>query len=307
MRLQEIYSICKLVQNSWFELSFEELKAAGNVSYYNVKAADALRTNLSSLDVIPSFQDAIAAVRKHSYGFTQSSGEITVDYRHKTPLLSDYQKLYIKVSTITDLFDALNYRQDSEGFDIKLPADISLTELSKCTKDLDTIFTKCPLFTSQDTSIKFAAVDVGSTWFTFIIAGTLAAATLRLIGELVDKALVIRSHYLTSKEQEERIRTLNIANEALENAMSVNKQITRGLLTKVSSELAEEHNITDPEDVGRLKSSIQLMADWMNKGMEVYASIQAPAEVKAVFPPIERQTLPESVIALLTDGTNAES
>ena len=72
-------------------------------------------------------------------------------------------------------------------------------------------------------------------------------------------------------------------------------------------ELAEEHNISDPEDLGRLRNSIQLMADWMDKGMEVYASIQAPEETKAVFPPIEKQTLPEGIIGLLTEGTDSTS
>lgn len=143
-------------------------------------------------------------------------------------------------------------------------------------------------------------------WLTFLVVGGAAVVTLRLIAELVDKALVIRSHYLTTQEQEEKIRTLQLGNDALENAMDINKQITKGLLSKVSGELADEHGISEPEDVVRLQRSVQLMADWMNKGMEVYASIQAPEETKAVFPPIEKQSLPEGVIALLTDGTQLD-
>lgn len=307
MRLQEIYYICRTVQESWNDLSFDEVKAAGNATYYKLKNADAVREILADLDTIESFQETIASIRNRSYGFAQSSGEITIDPRVKSALLGDYQKLYTKVSTITELFESLDYRQDSEGFDIKLPPDISLSDLSKCTKDLDTIFSTCPLFTNQENKIKFTAVDVGSMWFTFLVIGTTAVITLRLIAELVDKALVIRSHYLTSREQEERVRSLQLGNDALENAMAVNKQITKGLLTKVSTELAEEHNITNPEDLGRLRNSIQLMADWMDKGMEVYASVQAPDETKAVFPPIEKQTLPEGIIGLLTDGTDSAS
>lgn len=307
MRLQEIYYICRTVQESWNDLSFDEAKAAGNATYYKLKNADAVRGILADLDAIESFQETIASIRNRSYGFAQSSGEITIDPRVKSALLGDYQKLYIKVSTITELFESLDYRQDSEGFDIKLPPDISLSDLSKCTKDLDTIFSTCPLFANQENKIKFTAVDVGSMWFTFLVVGTTAVVTLRLIAELVDKALVIRSHYLTSREQEERVRSLQLGNDALENAMVINKQITKGLLAKVSTELAEEHNISDPEDLGRLRNSIQLMADWMDKGMEVYASIQAPEETKAVFPPIEKQTLPEGIIGLLTEGTDSTS
>lgn len=307
MRLQEIYYICRNVQESWNDLSFEEVKAAGNVSYYKLKNANAVRETLSELDTIETFQKTVAAVRRYSYGFAQSTGEITVDTRVRGNLMSDYQKLYAKVFTITELFDSLNYRQDSEGFDIKLPPDISLSDLSKCAKDLDTIFSTCPLFANQESTFKFAAVDVGSVWFNFLVVGVSAAAVLRLIAELVDKALVIRSHYLTSREQEEKVRSLQLGNEVLENVVSLNKQITKGLLTKVSTELAEKHNISDPEDFGRLKNAIQLLAEWMNKGMEVYASILAPEETKAVFPAVERQKLSESVVALLTGGSDAEA
>lgn len=302
MRLQEVYYICRNSKSSWNELGFDEVKAAGNVTYYKLQNADAIREILANLETIESFREAIASIRNRSHGFTQDTGDITIDARVKAALLVDYQKLHTKVTTITDLFESLEYRQDSEGFDIKLPPDISLSELSKCTKDLDTIFSTCPLFANQEGTIKFTAVDVGSVWFTFLVVGVAAAATLRLIAELVDKALVVRSHYLTTIEQEEKIRSLQLGNDALENAMGINKQISKGLLNKVATELAEEHNISDPEDLGRLKNSIQLMADWMNKGMEVYAAIQAPAETKAVFPPIEKQTLPEHIVGLLTDG-----
>ena len=306
MRLQEIYYICRNVKEAWIDLSFDEAKAAGNVTYYRLKNADEVREILAALSDIESLKETIAAVRNRSLGFLQHTGSITVEYNVKPALVGDYQRLYTKVSTITDLFESLDYRQDSEGFDIKLPPDISLSDLSKCTKDLDTIFSQCPLFTNQDSDIRFTSVDVGSVWLTFLVVGGAAVVTLRLIAELVDRALVIRSHYLTTQEQEEKIRTLQLGNDALENAMAINKQITKGLLAKVSTELAEEHNISDPEDLGRLRNSIQLMTDWMDKGMEVYASIQAPEETKAVFPPVEKQSLPESIVALLTAGADSE-
>ncbi len=307
MRLQEVYYICRKAQASWQDLSFEEAKAPGNVTYYKIKNADAVRDILGNLDAIDSFQETIASIRSRSFGFSQATGVITIDYHSKSPLNTEYQKLFTKVSTITELFESLNYRQDSEGFDIKLPPDITLSDLSKCTKDLDTIFTTCPLFTTQDGTIELAAVDVGSMWLTFLVVGTATAATLRLVAELVDKALVIRSHHKTSKEQEERVRSLQLGNEALENAVSLHKQMTKGLLASTANELAKEHDLSNPEDIARLQHCIQLTSDWMNKGMEIYASIQAPTETKAVFPPIERQTLPESVIALLTDGSNTET
>lgn len=35
-----------------------------------------------------------------------------------------------------------------------------------------------------------------------------------------------------------------------------------------------------------------MLKEWIDKGMEVYAAIESPAEIKAVFPPPEAQALP---------------
>jgi len=307
MRLQEVYSVCKSVQETWNDLSFDELKAPGNITYFKLKNANIVRETLSALNEVELFRDNIMAIKKLSYGFAQATGDITIDSQARPKLTGEYKNLYIKVCTITELFESLNYGQNSEGFDIKLPPNISLAELSKCTKDLDTIFSTCPLFLKQDGSIKFSSVDIGSVWLSFLVVGTAGAGVLRLVAELVDKALIIRSHYLTTKEQVETIKKLQLGNEILENTVAINKQVSRGLLNNAANELAQDHDISDNEDIERLKNSIQLMADWMNKGMEVYASIQAPTETKAVFPPIEKQTLPEGMVALLTDGSEADT
>lgn len=305
MRLQEVYSICKNAQEEWCSLSFEEKKVPGTM-YYKLINADRIRDTLVQLQVIDSFAECIYLIKSKSPGFEQLTGDIIVDQRTKSSLESAYHQLENKVVTVTELFDSLNYEQSASGFDIKLPANMSLSDLSKCTKDLNTIFSTCPLFTNKDGTITFTSVDVGSVWLSFLVGGTAAIGILTILAALVDKALIIRSHYLTTKEQAEKIRTLQLSNDILENANDVNKTITKKLLEKVSAELATEHGITEPEDIGRVKSSLQLMSEWMNKGMEIYAAVKAPAETKAVFPPIESQSLSENTIALLTSGETSE-
>lgn len=305
MRLQEIYSICNSTSDNWPTLSYEEIRSGGN-TYYKVQNPDGIRDILSGLDAVESFADRIAAVRNTAAGFMLSSGDITVDQRSKNTLSTEYQHLKNKVTTVAELFNSLDYRQDADGFDIKLPPDMSLSDLSKCARDLDIIFSTCPLFSNDTGAITFSAVDVGSVWLSFIIGGAAVAVTLKLIAELVDKALVIRSHYLTTKEQEERIRSLSLGNEVYENAVELHKTISKSLLEQTSAELAEKHDVNDPEDKLRLKNSLQLLSDWMSKGMEIYPSILAPSETKAVFPPIEEQSLPQSIMVLLTDGSATE-
>ena len=313
MRLQEVYSRCRKAMRFFSYINEYKRRQNGREEfllpdYYEIE--DFFRT----LEPIAFFRNDIAALRSmYNYAYTSTMDETgapskSVDKTNSTTFYRNFDKLCSKVSTITGLFDSIGYcqyeddRNTETGIDIKLPPNISLIEISKCTRDLNTIFTTCPLITANDGSVSFSAVDVGSVWFSFIVGGASVVAILHSIAALVDKALIIRSHYLTTKEQMEKIKTLAMGNEILESATKLNDSIGKELLNKVSSELASKNNITNPEDIERVKNCLKSLSDWMTKGLEVYASIEAPSEIKAVFPPVEKQALPDSAIKLLTDG-----
>ena len=54
-----------------------------------------------------------------------------------------------------------------------------------------------------------------------------------------------------------------------------------------------------------MKNSLHLLSDWMSKGLEIHAAIKASPEVKAVFPPLEKQLLSTDEIALLSEQTGS--
>lgn len=302
MRLQEIYFICKKATDAWQPLAFEDINSAG-VPYYKVRNPDNIRCILSCLAPIKCFSKTIGHIQQKSIGFSQSFGDIIVDQQQRTRVRVLYDELRFQVTTIKDLFESLDYKQESDGFDIKLPPNMSLSDLSKCAKDLDIVFSTCPLFRDgQAGDISFSAVDVGSIWLSFVIHSGAIAITLKLFAELIDRALIIRSHYLTAKEQEEKVQSLHLGNELLESTISINKAIGKGLMDRVCAELSEEHDVREPEDVERLKNSIQLLSDWMSKGMEICPSVLASSETKAVFPSLEQQALPLKRTELITDG-----
>jgi len=305
MRLQEVFSICKKVNTDWPVPSFEERKAAGNTSYQVLKNTEEISAILSELEAIPSLIDGIAAIRKTSVRFGQLPGQASFDGGMKTNFLKEYALLENRVSTIVELFESMNYAQTADGFDVKLPPQMSLAELSKCTKDLDTIFSGCPFLAKADGTISFSAVDVGSVWLSFVIGGAAVAGILGMIAAIVDKALIVRSHYLTTKEQEERVRSLNLGNEMLEQQKAINETVAQKLLDKVTNELAKDYEISEPEEMGRIKHSVDLLSQWMGKGMEIYAAIQAAPEVKAIFSPVDQQALPPETIKLLSGGDDS--
>jgi len=305
MRLQEVYSICEEVNGLWQKLSWEEKKGPGNTTYHSLRNIEQVKTILRELDAVGAFTESIAAIRATSVAFDNVAVNANFDGGTKSKLTVEYDRLGLKVLTVVELFQSLNYTKSDEGFDIKLPANMSLSDLSRCTKDLDQIFSTCPLLSKQEGSVEFSAVDVGSVWLTFLVAGAAGITILKMLAELVDKAIIVRSHYLTAKEQEAKIRRLNMETDVLEETKKIHQKVGKALLENTCAELAKEHDISEPEDIERLEYSVKLLADWMERGLEIHAAVQAPDEIKAVFPPLEKQTLPEGVLALLTDGEAA--
>ena len=307
MRLQEVYSICKKASGTWCDLKWEEKKYPSGNNLHMLINAGEVRTLLLSLDKIESLKNCIDKIKASSIGFTVTDQPIIVDQRNKLFLNKVYESLAIKVTTIAELFESMNYACPIDGFDIKLPPNISLSDLSKCTKDLNIIFSTCPLLASQDATISFSAVDVGSVWLSFIIGGSAVAGLLSMIAILVDKAIAIRSHHLTTQAQAEQIKQLGLGNEILANYININEKIGKRLLENICDDLATEHEVNTPEDKERLKNSVQLLSDWMGRGMEIYACIQSPTEIKAVFPSLEIQALPLKANSMLSDGTNEKN
>lgn len=301
MRLQEICTICKDVLNSWPRLALEEKKDSTDSSYYVLANIEDVKAILKQLESINCFNDNIAAIRRTSVDFELNRGKGYINKNSRITLTAEYNTLKTKVVAINELFDSVDYKQNENGLDIKLPPNISLAELSKCTRDLDKVFSTCPILSKQEGEISFTAVDVGSAWLTFAVAGA-SIALLKAVAELVDKAIIIRSHNLSCQQQKEQVRSLEMGNEMLDTIVKVHEEMGAKLLNKMCAELAEKNSITEAEDRERIRNSIQLLSDWMGKGMEIYASIQSAPEVKAVFPPIEKQALPSGRISLLTDG-----
>ena len=215
MRLQEVYFICQSLKENWQDLSFEERKINGGV-FYKLSNLSNVKSNLKLASEITSFKQVVKNIENYSPGFNVVEGEVVLDPRGRNAFSADYNQLNLKITTIIDLFDSFDYKQSDNGFDIKLPPEITLSELGKCSKDLDQIFSTCPLLSRENATISLSSVDVGSIWLSFLVGGTAIATVLSMVAVLIDKALIIRSHYLTTKTQMETYRSIKLSNDMIE-------------------------------------------------------------------------------------------
>lgn len=298
MRLQEIYSRCKKMCGEWQNLQF----TAAENDAQELLNSEAIVKSFTILEGIHYFEENVQQVIQTIELGRNSAMDGKFDPIMRYRLKEQYDQLHDGVETLAGFFESVGYRNERIGIDIKLPPNITLEDLGKCIRDLNQVFTICPLLKTEESCFEFKEVDVGSIWLGFAVAGG-AISILGAFAVLVDKLVRIRSHYLTTKQQEESLRNMSLKNDVIEQHIKVNEKITEEMIEKACEDLSRDYDIADPEEQLRLKYSLGQLYDWMKKGMEIYASIPSPEKVQAVFPTVERQALPEEVLKLLAETT----
>ena len=303
MRLQELYMRCRHALSQWSKIQYTERKASSG-TYYKIDNPEVLKETLAPLFTIVPLKESIEIMYNVSPDLQRGewTGEIGTSDKSKIDMA--YKKLYDKLDTICNMCEFLNVTNEREGFDIKLPPNISLSELSKCANDLDRILNGNVILRQINGQVSLCSVDIGSIWLTFVVGGATVTALLSGIAALVDKAVIIRSHMITAKEQEENARKLGLANDLLKSMVDAHKNMISLAAEKAVEELSHEYNIEESEAKGRLKYDLTTLAEWMGRGMEIYASIDTADETKAIFPPLEVQEIPTNKIELISEHTS---
>ena len=203
-------------------------------------------------------------------------------------------KLIVAMETVIDMYETINPKNvidEDYGFDIKMPEF----------EDLDFVMKQCPYLNDKDGQIKYGSIDVGSTWLTFIIVGVGATTVMTNLAKIVDIAIKIKSHITTVKMQEEALRSVEIrdeiAAEVLDAYKKANRILTQNSVAELERELGE---LKDGEEKDKAGKTLEKLGYWMDKGMQIYSSIDAPVEIKDVFP-LQQETnfLSDDLIKLL--------
>ncbi len=211
---------------------------------------------------------------------------------------------------IIELYESMNNNGETEkGIDVKIPQCESLGEYISYLKEIDFIFTQCPFLQRDGGIIQFKTVDVGSQWLSFIIAGATGAAAVTAIltslATLIDKAVQIRSHMLNLRQQEEILRTKKNQNNVLESSLEVFQTLKEHYFSEAMTDLEKENEdipLKDGEERGKVEKSLEKLCNLMDKGVEIYASIDTSKEIQVLFPPLQdKAELPDSVIKYIED------
>ena len=218
-------------------------------------------------------------------------------------------ELKISLKTIQNLYDSFTIGESYAGIDVKIPKCNSLKEYMDYLKEIEFIFTQCPYLLSKDEEIKFNNVDVGSQWLSFFLISSGTFGILNNLAKLVNKAVAIKSNILFYKQQEEQLEAMRLKNEVGEETIDVFKKMKQTVLNNYVSDLETElGELQDGEERGKVEKTLEKMVMLIDKGVEIYSSIETPNEIKMLFPENkDNPILPDNIVKLLEKKEDTEN
>lgn len=208
-----------------------------------------------------------------------------------------------RMETIIDLYEGMNIGEGGNGIDIKMPPCDDLKDYILYLKDIDFIFTQCPFLQCENEILKFESVDVGSNWLKFVVTSATTCMILNNTAALVDKALILRSHYISIQQQEEMLKSIQLKNELTSAQIETFNLLRKSYVDAAISSLENDcGKIDNPEERDKAERALEKLEILLEKGCEIYATLDSPEETQALFPEIQGNLeLPDNIMSYLED------
>lgn len=308
MRLYNIYYTCKAALAGMRRLRYENSSAGGTMlsGWKDSKAA------LEALFPVKFISDeAVSAYSAIS----------PLDRDQEVPVIGDktlgkfrplFETVLHKVEAVVELYESMRDGTSRPGVDIKLPPCTDLKEYISYLKDVEFILYQCPYLQSDDEELKFGGTDVGSDWITFVLSATAistcAFCILNNLAVLVSKAVELKSNLTVIKMQEETLEILKNKREVGDETIETFRKLKKLTYKKYVDEAIDEMGgLNDGEEVDKVELALDKLANLLDKGAEIYTSIETPKEIKVLFPFADTQTaLPEGLQKYLEDKAAGE-
>lgn len=313
MKLYNVYRLCKNHINLFKIIKIvesEELNATGTrrIKIYTINNWLELKEVLNIINKIPVLANYTNDFIQSVPDSLRDNASPCMEIERYNNFISKKDILLSKMKTIIELYESMNITESGDGLDIKLPPCNDLKDYISYLKDIDFIFTQCPFLQCENEILKFGSVDIGSNWLRLTLAATSTCLILNHTASILDKALTLRSHYISIQQQEEMLKSMQIKNELAEAQINFFNSIREAAINNYINQLENEFGKLDsPEDRDKAERALDKLVLLLDKGCEIYATLDSPDEVQALFPEIQSNLeLSDDIIKYLEDKEKAK-
>ncbi|QHT69749.1 hypothetical protein GXP67_25425 [Rhodocytophaga rosea] len=297
MTLPEIYSLLSKIKDGlYLSSTATTLSNTPENSTYKIENIRQVRYLLNLLNETGLFQDNIEELKKTSLYRTPYDEEV-IGGKEFNNIKLNFDIIKLGVQGVLLLLNKILNKSEHDTIRIKLPDTEDLKEISKYLNEFEKILSLTILHEDIGGQIKVVNIYQGSVWIEIYVGSALAVP---LIGGIVWAAAVINKKINEGKIIKQYSEGLKIKNESMRDLMEAQKQFIEMTLDFEANHLyLENYRAKDPEQLGRLKHSIQLMQELIQKGAEVHPALSAPESIQNLFPKQQELPLIESKIKRL--------
>lgn len=108
---------------------------------------------------------------------------------------------------------------------------------------------------------------------------------MRMYNKMIDMAVKIKSHVATVQMQEEALRSMQLKNEVAVEVYKTFEEANKLVVEQCVGDLKRElGKLENREEEGKAQKSLEKLAYWMDRGLQIHSAIDAPKEIKDLFP-----------------------
>jgi hypothetical protein len=282
MRLTEIRSI---LERAELNVQFEIIPNPQHPQHPStVSNLAKVRKLAAELNQIPGFEPLIRRLPAVIFGTHQNNIAIPAVEAHSyNQVLNEILSVARGLKTV---LTALLQQPDPNSIFIKLPEPRDLGDAVKSLASVQQAIAQVVLHEKVNGTVTLKTWEPGSFWITLLLGGPVAVG---MIGAIAWAAAVVHKKIQEGRLIAAHVESLKIKNESLQDIQEKQKEQTDLLIEGEAQQILRiQLGIATPEQereyLNRVKHSIKTFADLIDQGAQINPALEAPEDVKNLFP-----------------------
>jgi hypothetical protein len=291
MMLREIQNILMQVDFENGQLHYQQLNNITNIN--NFKAF------VDVLNAIPMYQDTIRVLRQSELYRTSSNTLNVENDKERKAIFSAAAYLSNSAYELLKVSDCLLDSMGAEAISIRKPDE---KDFGRLVSDIGNIYRAISqLILNEKINGKFIinSWGTGSIWINLNLGSILAVT---VVAQVVKAGVVVYKKAQEGKIFCEYARGLSLIREALDDIAKKQTDLLNQAVNEEAKRIQEEFydDDKDNEYLERIKYSIKMFSELIERGTEIYPAHATPEDVKNLFPDFAKLELITSKRTLMT-------
>jgi hypothetical protein len=256
------------------------------------------RTAISKLETTKLLTNETNNIRKSAI-FITNNDTTTLNSAEGNNLKLQTDNLIKLVKSLNDTFEKLGGEINDNSVSIKLPEVTDFDDLSRFSSDFHKVLNQSIVNEQINGQVRIDSVENGSIWLDVYLG---SAAAVTLIGGLAWASAVVFKKIQEGRLFEKHVQSLGIKNESIKEIQLKQKEALDLMIDAEANNLYNDNFEGDNnEQIERLKLSIKMFSNLIDKGAEIHPALNQPESVKNLYPEMSNLKSLESKIKKIAE------